>query len=193
MLVYERGEGNTVENLQMILAIINIAAIIIIPIAAVFTGQLLQNRSQKRDDKLNIFKILMVNRYGWSAESVRAMNILEIVFADDECVLKAWRDFYDKSCINNPDEMQIKKMQTAKDKLLEAMAQSLGYREKITWETIQNPYIPKGMADAMEQQQVIQTGQVELAKAAGIFAQMIDASAGDQQFECRQVKNGEKG
>ncbi len=181
------------ENLQMVLAIINIAAIIIIPIAAVFTGQLLQNRSQRRDDKLNIFKILMVNRYGWSDESVRAMNIIEIVFADDECVLKAWREFYDKSCINNPDEMQIKKMQTAKDKLLEAMAQSLGYREKITWETIQNPYIPKGMADAMQQQQVIQTGQVELAKAAGIFAQMIDANVAGQQSERRQVKNGEKG
>ena len=67
----------------MVLAIINIAAIIIIPIAAVFTGQLLQNRSQRRDDKLNIFKILMVNRYGWSDESVRAMNIIEIVFADE--------------------------------------------------------------------------------------------------------------
>ena len=56
------------ENLQMVLAIINIAAIIIIPIAAVFTGQLLQNRSQRRDDKLNIFKILMVNRYGSGPE-----------------------------------------------------------------------------------------------------------------------------
>ena len=25
------------------------------------------------------------------------------------------------------------------------MANSLGYKDKVTWETIQNPYIPKGM------------------------------------------------
>ena len=71
-------------------------------------------------------------------------------------------------------------MQQAQDKLFEKMAISLGYKDKITWETIQNPYVPKGMMEAMDQQQIIQKGQTELAKVAGAFAQMINTNAANQ-------------
>ena len=64
------------SNFEKIMAIINVIAIIAIPIVAVFVGQHLQNRSQQRKDKLEIFKILMMNRVGWSVESVHAMNII---------------------------------------------------------------------------------------------------------------------
>lgn len=46
--------------------------------------------------------------------------------------------------------MQLKKIQNAQYKLLETIAKSLGYKDKVTWETIQNPYIPDGL---MRQQQ----------------------------------------
>ena len=49
------------SNFEKIMAIINVIAIIAIPIVAVFVGQHLQNRSQQRKDKLEIFKILMMN------------------------------------------------------------------------------------------------------------------------------------
>ena len=42
------------------------------------------------------------------------------------------------------------------------MAKSLGYKDIITWESIQNPYIPKGMAELMEQQQAYQKNQSKL-------------------------------
>ena len=42
--------------------ILNLAAIIVIPIAAVLIGQWLQNRSEKRKDKMQIFKVLMTSR-----------------------------------------------------------------------------------------------------------------------------------
>lgn len=173
---------------EIIIAIVNIIAVIAAPIIAVKVGQYLQDRAQSRKDKMDIFKTLMVNRYRWSIETVQAMNIIEIVFSDDDKVLNAWKDFYDKSCVESPDEMQLKKMQTAKDKLLETMAQSLGYKQKVTWETIQNPYIPKGMIDAMQQQQMIQTGQVEWAKAAGMFAQMMNANSAFQQPKQQEDK-----
>ena len=60
------------------------------------------------------------------------------------------------------------------------MAISLGYKDKITCETIQNPYVPKGMMDAMDQQQTIQKGPTELAKIAGAFAQMINTNTVNQ-------------
>ena len=59
---------------------------------------------------------------------------------------------YDKYCVQNPDESQLKKIETAQYKLLESMAVSLGYKDKVTWETIQNPYIPQGMLRQIETQ-----------------------------------------
>ena len=133
--------------------ILNLIAIIIIPIIAVLIGQWLQTRAEKRKDKMHIFKTLMTSRvYGWTQESVYGLNIIDIVFADDREVRNAWKDLYDKYCVQNPDESQLKKIETAQYKLLESMAVSLGYKDKVTWETIQNPYIPQGMLRQIETQ-----------------------------------------
>lgn len=49
--------------------VINIISIIVSPIIAVIVGQILQNNSKKRAEKLEIFKTLMVSRgLGWSVE-----------------------------------------------------------------------------------------------------------------------------
>ena len=40
----------------------------------------------------------------------------------------------------------------AQYKLLETIAKSLGYKDKVTWETIQNPYIPDGMIQQQQEQ-----------------------------------------
>lgn len=133
--------------------ILNLLAIIIVPIVAVLIGQSLQDRAEIRKDKLHIFKVLMTSRiYGWTQESVNCLNIIDIVFSDDKKVRDAWKDLYDKYCIQTPDEVQLIKIQNAQYKLLEMMAQSLGYKDKITWETIQNPYIPKGMLQQIKTQ-----------------------------------------
>ena len=68
------------STFEVILTIINILAIIIVPIVAVFVGQKLQSYSQRRTDKLEIFKALMMNRgLAWNVESVRALNVIDIV------------------------------------------------------------------------------------------------------------------
>ncbi len=133
--------------------ILNLLAIIIIPIAAVLIGQHLQNRAEKRKDKMHIFKVLMTSRiYGWTQESVYCLNIIDIVFSDDEKVRNTWKDLFDKYCVQNPDDTQLKKIQNAQYKLLETMAKSLGYKDKVTWETIQNPYFPDGLRRQQQEQ-----------------------------------------
>lgn len=133
--------------------ILNLIAIVVIPIAAVLIGQYLQNRAEIRKDKMKIFKTLMTSRiYGWTQESVHCLNIIDIVFADDKKVRNAWKDLYDKYCVKDPDEVQLKKIQNAQYKLLETIAKSLGYKDKVTWETIQNPYIPDGMLKQWQEQ-----------------------------------------
>ena len=133
--------------------ILNLIAIIVIPIVAVLVGQHLQNRAEIRKDKMHIFKVLMTSRiYGWTQESVHCLNIIDIVFSDDQKVRNAWKDLYDKYCVQNPDETQLKKIQNAQYKLLDTMASSLGYKDIVTWETIQNPYIPEGMRRQQQEQ-----------------------------------------
>lgn len=183
----KRGEM-IMTTFEIVMSILNVLAVLLIPIVAVIIGQFLQDRAERRKDKMEIFKILMTNRFGWSVDSVRAMNIIEIVFADDEEVRTAWKEYHDKCCVENPTETELRKVQTANNKLLESIAKSLGYKDKVTWETIQNPYIPTGMIDAMNQQQQIQNGQVEWAKAVGTILQMMSSNSPQTQSQQEEAK-----
>ena len=146
--------------------VLNLLAIIIAPAVAVLIGQWLQDRAEKRKDKLEVFKMLMMSRNGWNAESVRALNIIDIVFSDDETVRTRWKEYYDKLCVENPTDTELIKIKKCQDKLLEAMAVSLGYKDKVTWETIQNPYVPNWMVESAQKQREYQNGQLEWAKLA---------------------------
>lgn len=133
--------------------ILNLIAIIVIPIAAVLIGQWLQNRSEKRKDKMQIFKALMTARiYGWTVESVHALNVIDIVFVDDKKVRNAWAQLHNRYCVENPTQTQLEQIKTAQYKLLEEISNSLGYKDKVTWETIQNPYVPDGMKRQWQEQ-----------------------------------------
>lgn len=157
--------------------VLNLIAIIIAPIVAVLIGQWLQNRSERRKDKLEIFKSLMIARNGWSPESVRALNIIDIVYADDNNVRLRWKEYYDRLCIDSPSDTDLKKIKTAQEKLLEAMAVSLGYKDTVTWETIQNPYVPKGMIEAEQMQREYQNGQLAWARLAESFKNSLQSPA----------------
>ncbi len=57
---------------------LNIVALLLVPIVAVIVGQKLQERAEKREDKMQIFKVLMTSRgLGWSQDMVWALNIIE--------------------------------------------------------------------------------------------------------------------
>ena len=136
---------------------LNIIAIVIAPIAASAIAVRLQNRSEKRKDKMYIFKVLMTSRiYGWTPEKVNVLNIIDIVFSDDKKVRAAWKNLSDKYNVEDPDQLHLKKIEQAQYKLIEAIANSLGYKNTITWEEIQNPYIPRGMVEQIENQKNMQ-------------------------------------
>ncbi len=160
---------------------LNLAAIIIIPIVAVIIGQWLQNRSEKRKDKMQVFKVLMTSRiYGWTPESVNALNIIDIVFSDDEKVRAAWKDLNDKYHVSNPDHHHLKKIEQAQYKLLEAIANSLGYKGTITWETIQKPYMPDGMVKQIEDQKY---NQQVYFNALDCVSRIVQNQAGQAEKE----------
>lgn len=54
---------------EIIMTILNLIAVLLIPVVAVFVGQYLQERAQRRKDKMDIFKTL-IESFGdrWMAE-----------------------------------------------------------------------------------------------------------------------------
>ena len=172
---------STSDKLMIISIIVNFIAIIVAPIASVIIAQKLQDWSKKRQDKMDIFKTLMTSRlYGWTPQGVHALNVIDIVFSDDEEVRKQWKTYYDKLCVENPTETELKKIKIEQEKLLEIMANRLGYKDKISWDTIQNPYIPKGMLDSMAQQQQFQAGQLQALQMLISMPQNINNNGGNQ-------------
>lgn len=164
--------------------IINIIAVITAPIIAVWVGQYLQNRVEKRKDKMQIFKTLMTSRiYGQTIDSVHALNSIDIVFEKDKNVRRAWKELFEKYCVEKIGPNERKNVENAEYKLLEVMAISLGYKNKITWENIQNPYIPKWMTEQQAKNKAFQDGQLA-------FAQMFVNQSDDNSKE--QLKDKEQ-
>ena len=145
---------------------INLVAIIVIPILAVIIGQYLQDRSEKRKDKMRVFTHLMSYRsFGYIDQySVNIFNSVPIIFYDDKEVIEKYNSYL-KSLNIKPDDAQIKQkeIEDNKTKMLEAMAKALKYKN-INWELIQNPYIPKGLLDQINAENTYKRGQAELAK-----------------------------
>lgn len=145
---------------------INLVAIIVIPILAVIIGQYLQDRSEKRKDKMRVFTHLMSYRsFGYIDQySVNIFNSVPIIFYDDKEVIEKYNSYL-KSLNIKPDDVQIKQkeIEDNKTKMLEAMAKALKYKN-INWELIQNPYIPKGLLDQIDAENTYKRGQVEIAK-----------------------------
>lgn len=112
--------------------ILNIVAILLVPIVAVIVGQKLQERAKRREDKMQIFKVFMTGRgRSWSLDMLWSLNMIDVVFADDNAVIRQWRIYYDKLCIENPSDRDLKKIRIEKNKLIEEIANSLGYKNNL--------------------------------------------------------------
>lgn len=132
------------DNMADSIEIINILMVLLSPVIAVVIGQHLQNRSELRKDKIEIFQCLMKNRvYYWGTkESVDALNRIDVVFYNSNNVIQAWKHYYNKIQIENHTD--IKLVIDLQYELLSEMAKDLGYGA-ITKETLYFPYRPDGV------------------------------------------------
>lgn len=143
---------------------LNLGAIIIIPLVAVWLGRYLQDRSELRKDKMDVFMSVMTFRYGWSQEGVKALNSIHIIFSDDIHVRNCWRKYYKELCKPAIDQNELKAREDAMYELLESMAKNLGYSDDITREDIRNPYVPQAMVDAVNTNTMMQTGMLNIVQ-----------------------------
>lgn len=154
------------KEVYMVLDIINIIAIIVIPIFAVLIGQWLQNRSEKRKDKVRVFSHLMSYRaIGYvDQQSVNILNLIPIVFNDDKNVIEKYNIYLKSLNIKTEDFPQKQKeIENNKTKMLEEMAKNLGYKN-INWEIIQTPYLPQGLINEINSMNLFKQGQLEVVE-----------------------------
>lgn len=181
----------------LVINIINIVAIIVIPIVAVVIGRNLQDRSEKRKDRMNVFTHLMSYRmFGYVNQySVNVLNSVPIVFHDDNNVVECYNNYIKSLNIREEDvPAKEKEIENNKTKMLESMAESLGYR-KINWEIIQTPYVPAGLLEQIESENLFKKAQLAMAK---VFTDCGSKNEGIGQFgieiekRCEAFKNSEK-
>ena len=113
--------------------------------------------------KMDIFETLMSYRYMISnQESVNALNSIDIVFYKDEAVRKAYAAFLNETGKKpefNPNTADKYLM------LLEEMSKSLGLKD-IHWDDIKQCYYPNGLAEKIQDEQMLRKVQIQNAMDA---------------------------
>lgn len=166
--------------------ILNLIAVLVSPLFAVKVSQYLQNKEQSRKDKMQIFQCLMTYRkIGWATlGAVNALNSIDIIFSDSQKVLDQFHTWQNK-CKNTTSLEDIYEGQC---KLLQAMADELGYKDKITWDIIQDPYYPDGLAQQIEKNTQIQNIQYTLSQ---LIAQMAPQMVAQMMPQMNKQENPE--
>jgi len=138
--------------------IINIAAIILGPIAAVGITLWWQQRKEKRDAKIRLFTTLMAFRksYPISYDWARSLNLIDVVFADTQAVVDHWHQYYALLQRQNisPNEQQEQNHKFLE--LLSAMAGTLGYSH-LQQTDIDKFYTPQGHSNQADLNWLCQT------------------------------------
>ena len=94
------------------LTVINILAVLLSPIIALWISNIVQERKEKRKEKMQILKILMTQRFSVkNIEYVNALNLIDVVFVDSKDVRGAYKNLYNEYAstidLNNENNRQI--------------------------------------------------------------------------------------
>jgi len=145
----------------MPLQVINIIAILLSPIIALLISHALQKKYERKKEKLSILKTLMTQRVRQnSIEYVNALNVIDIIFSNSEKVRLAYKKLHDSY---NQKDFDYSKAQTQLTKLIEAIVEDVGYKEKITWDEIQQPYYPIWLDKEIQANSAIQEYNLAIA------------------------------
>lgn len=131
--------------------ILNLVALVVVPVVAVLVGQYLQTQSKKRDDRKRIFEEIMASRiFGLSTETVRAYNMIHLVFASEREIREKWSEYYSALCVENRDREHLALCERKQLELLRAMAKALGYCDDVSQAALDTKYVPMGLVKSQE-------------------------------------------
>lgn len=137
-----------------------------------------QKRTEKYNNKLKIFEILMSQRYMISSEeSVKALNSIDVVFYKDENVRKAYKEFLDET------EKKIEFNPNIGDKqlrLLEEISKVLNLKD-IHWDEIKRYYYPSGLSEKIHEETALRKAQLQTTMMS-LSQEEQQNTTSDEQF-----------
>lgn len=140
-------------NWEMIIGVGQIIAVAIIPIIVWFMGVKHQDRKAKKEAQLKVFFTLMADRGSnpITKDWVDALNLIDIVFQDNQSVRDAWKEYLGSLNEKSP---HFDSQQSFKLDLLSEMAVALGY-ENLKQTEIDRFYSPKYFGSQMSRQEFL--------------------------------------
>lgn len=148
-------------------------AIFMGPLVGILFARWDQRRRDKRKDKEFLFLTLLVERKGvaYSEAAVRAMNSIDIVFADRPKIVELWHTYY--ALLNLQATTVVEARSHAWLKLLTEMARELGYK-KLEMTDLDKFYFPQGHADRLELHRQMELAFLQflqtMSQTKGVFA-----------------------
>lgn len=139
----------------MLDTILRIAPIVLGPVAAVIITLWYQARKEKRDAKRKLFVTLMASRkqIAFGIDAVNALNLIDVVFADNRQVVNLWHEYYALMCVK--PEIDWERAGHTYLQMLSAMSHDLGYKH-LQQVDIDKFYWPTGLAFKFEQNSRLQ-------------------------------------
>lgn len=148
---------------------VNILAILLSPVIAVLVSVHLQNRREKRNQKLWIFDTLITTRHSPIVdENVRALNMIDVAYHDARSVRELWHEYFDmlgNEGLNNPNGWAQRQKKNLE--MITEMAKVVGYRTAITHLDVDRVYYPVGLGEQSQTAQQIGRELLRVLKASG--------------------------
>jgi hypothetical protein len=143
-------------------------AVLLSPLVAVLVSMWLQDRKEQRERQLSILGTLVATRHEptVSAEVVRSLNLIDLVFHDKRSVRGLWHEYYDmlsNEGLNNPNGFEQRNKKNKE--LIAEMARVLGYGKDVSYLDVDRIYSPVGTWTQFERSEELQAELVRVLRA----------------------------
>lgn len=164
--------SNLVQPPSHALEIITVLAILLSPVIAVGVTLWYQHRKERRDLKRWALSTLLATRHSaLTDEAVRALNLIDLIFANSSKVRSLWHEYYDmlsNKGLDNP--LGYGQRERKKLELITQMANELGYSKEISHLDVDRVYYPTGLGNQNRRAEEISDELLRVLKGTQGFA-----------------------
>lgn len=162
-----------------ILITMNILAIALSPLIANIISIKMNQRNEKRNEKLKILRILMMTRMNRACiDYANALNLIDVVFYNSKNVRQAYKNlleiYYKENVSDN--EVNIKNL-----KLIESIIEDIGYSKKINWDEVSIPYSPKWYFQELEKNEEYKKATISVGQFLTMLLQTQQSPSPNKQ------------
>ncbi len=160
---------------------LSLLGVFLAPLLAIQTQKLLEKRREKRERRLNVFRILMTTRATpVSSEHVKALNMIDVEFFEEKYskVISSWRAYHDHlSSTNTNTAVWSQRLDDLFIDLLFEMGKSLDYTFDKTI-LKRSSYTPVAHGNEELENQRIRQGLAKILNGEEVFPITVYANPG---------------